>query len=61
MYLRQETSHLLADMLCGFDTGVQSNGLHRHFPDTQLSNNFKGTSALSAKRRTPVYYSTNKV
>jgi hypothetical protein len=42
MHLRQETSHILADVLCGFDAGVQASGLHHRFLDTQLSSNYKG-------------------
>jgi hypothetical protein len=42
MHLRQETSHIMVDTLCGFDAGVQASGLRRCFPGTQLSSIYKG-------------------
>jgi hypothetical protein len=61
MHLRQETSHLLVDVLYGFDAGIQSSGLHRRLPGAQLGSNFKEIKAWSAKRHTLVCCNTNKV
>jgi hypothetical protein len=60
MQLRQETSHLLADALYGFDAGIQSSGLRHRLTSTQLGSNFKKIRAWLAKMRTPVCYSSHK-
>jgi hypothetical protein len=45
MHLCQKVSHLLANMLCGFNARFQSSGLRRRLPSTQFGGNFKKCKA----------------